>query len=103
MRSDLVFRALDPTPGRYRLCRLTAQAGRRLHMRKSRMEDTLNDVLSLLSNSAVADGCVTGSGKAVNEPPRASASHVADQQPQMVRKLPYVECKETSFDNGVQW
>lgn len=71
MRSDLVFRALDPTPCRYRLCRLTAQAGRKLHTPKNRIQDTLNDVLLLLSNSTVASGCVTGCRKAVSELPFA--------------------------------
>ncbi len=53
MRSELVFRALAPVPGRYQLCRLTAKAGRKLHAPKNRMQDTLNDVLRVLANSTV--------------------------------------------------
>ncbi len=61
MRSELVFSALGPAPGRYRLCRLTAKAGRKLHTRKNRIQDTLNDVLLLLSNSTMADdGAIAG-------------------------------------------
>ncbi len=62
MRSDLVFSALGSAPGRYRLCRLTAKAGRELHTRKNRIQDTLNDVLMLLSNSTMPgdDGSIAG-------------------------------------------
>lgn len=62
MRSDLVFSALGSTPGRYRLCRMTAQAGRKLHTRKNRIQDTLNNVLLLLSNSTMPgnDGSIAG-------------------------------------------
>jgi len=51
MRSELVFRAMGPMPGRYRLCRLTARASRKLHTPRSRIQDTLNDVLLFLANS----------------------------------------------------
>ncbi len=62
MRSDLVFSAMGSAPGRYRLCRLTAKAGRELHTRKNRIQDTLNDVLMLLSNSTMPgdDGSIAG-------------------------------------------
>ncbi len=53
MRSELVFCALAPMPGRYQLCQLTAKASRKLHTPKNRIQDTLNDVLLLLSQSTV--------------------------------------------------
>jgi hypothetical protein len=51
MRSELVFRASAPVPGRYELCQLTAKAGRKLHAPKNRIQDTLNDVLRVLARS----------------------------------------------------
>ncbi len=65
MRSDLVFNALGQTQGRYRLCRLTAKAGRKLQTRKTRIQDTLNNVLSLISHSAApADADLSGAEQA---------------------------------------
>jgi hypothetical protein len=87
MRSDLVFSALGPAPGRYRLCRLTAQAGRKLHARKNRIQDTLNDVLLLVSNSTSVGDCVTGSEKADCEVTRNSVPALSGPAVQMAREL----------------
>ena len=51
MRSELVFQALAPVPGRYQLCQLTAKAGRKLHAPKDRIQHTLNDILRVLARS----------------------------------------------------
>lgn len=88
MRSDLVFSALGPAPGRYRLCQLTAKAGRKLHMQKNRIQDTLNDVLLLLSKPSVAG--VAGSiarEKAMGELPHNPALAFRRPVAQMVREL----------------
>ncbi len=46
MRSDLVFRSLTHVRNRYRLCKLASKATRRFHRPNSRLQDTINDVLS---------------------------------------------------------
>ena len=88
MRSDLVFGALGPAPGRYRLCRLTAQAGRKLHTRKNRIQDTLNDVLLLLSGSTVAgEDDLIAREKTAGKLPRSPALAFRGPAVQMVREL----------------
>lgn len=88
MRSDLVFGALGAAPGRYRLCRLTAKAGRKLHTRKNRIQDTLNDVLLLLSSSTVAgEDDLIAREKTVSELPHSPALALRGPRIQMVREL----------------
>ena len=48
MRTDLTFGALMYVKNRYYLCRLASKATRLLHMPNTRIQDTTNDVLSLL-------------------------------------------------------
>lgn len=88
MRSDLVFGALGAAPGRYRLCRMTAQAGRKLHTRKNRIQDTLNNVLLLLSDSTMpgGDGLIAGE-KTTSELPHNPALAFHGPTIQMVREL----------------
>ena len=52
MRSDLVFGALTHISNRYHLCRLVSKGARKLHIPKSRLQDTTNDVLGLLRHSS---------------------------------------------------
>ncbi len=52
MRSDLIFDALTHVSNRYQLCRLAATATRRLHKPRSRIQDTMNDVLMRFSKSS---------------------------------------------------
>jgi len=88
MRSDLVFSALGPAPGRYQLCQLTAKAGRKLHTRKNRIQDTLNDVLLLLSKLTVAvDVDLSARTETVGELPRCSAPEFRKPGAQMVHEL----------------
>jgi hypothetical protein len=52
MRSNLVFDALRLThiDNRYQLCRIAAKATRMLHKPRTRLQDTTNDVLILLTH-----------------------------------------------------
>lgn len=52
MRSDLIFDALTHISNRYQLCLLAATATRRLHKPRSRIQDTMNDVLMRFSKSS---------------------------------------------------
>jgi hypothetical protein len=52
MRSSLVFFAMTRVPNRYLLAKVAAQATRKLHRPHSRIEETLNDALSHLGQSA---------------------------------------------------
>lgn len=47
MRSDLVFGVHAQVPNRYLLGRLAAHATRKLHKPNDRIQDTVNDVLTL--------------------------------------------------------
>jgi hypothetical protein len=46
MRSDLVFGAATRVQNRYLLAKLAAKATRKLHRPNTRVQDTLNDVLT---------------------------------------------------------
>jgi hypothetical protein len=49
MRSELVHTALNREPNRYALCHLIAKATRALHRSNTRLQNTTNEVLQLLS------------------------------------------------------
>jgi hypothetical protein len=49
MRSELVHTALDREPNRYALCHLIAKATRALHRPNTRLQNTTNEALQLLS------------------------------------------------------
>jgi len=50
MRNSLVFDALEHINNRYELCHVAAKATRKLHKPRTRLQDTTNDVLVLLTN-----------------------------------------------------
>jgi hypothetical protein len=50
MRNSLVFDALGHINNRYELCQVAAKATRKLHKPRTRLQDTTNDVLVLLTN-----------------------------------------------------
>ena len=49
MRSELVHTALNREPNRYALCHLIARAVRALHRPNTRLQNTTNKALQLLS------------------------------------------------------
>ncbi len=51
MRSDLVFEALHTLRNRYLLCQLASKATRRFHRPATRIQETMNDVLSKISDA----------------------------------------------------
>lgn len=51
MRSDLVFAARRTFGNRYVLCHAAAKASRRFHISNTRIQDTLNGVLTRIAES----------------------------------------------------
>jgi len=51
MRSDLIFDAFTHVLNRYQFCGLAATATRQFHKPRSRIQDTMNDVLMRFSKS----------------------------------------------------
>ena len=49
MRSKLIYGALRPLGNRYTLCQLASQATRRFHKPNTRIQDTMNEVLTRLA------------------------------------------------------
>lgn len=49
MRSKLIYGALRPVRNRYTLCQLAAQATRKFHKPNTRIQETMNEVLTRFS------------------------------------------------------
>ena len=50
MRSDLIYDALTTVPNRYMLCQVASKATRKFHKPNSRIQETMNEVLSHFGN-----------------------------------------------------
>jgi len=46
MRSDLIYPAVKTVRNRYELCQLAAKATRKFHKPTTRIQDTMNDILT---------------------------------------------------------
>ena len=51
MRSDLAFGALHTVINRYMLCQLASKATRRFHRPNTRIQDTMNEVLTRIASA----------------------------------------------------
>lgn len=72
MRSNLVFGALSPVRNRYMLCQLVSKATRKFHRPTTRIQDTMNDVLTRFSTADEADR-VRGGSEELAQPHRQAA------------------------------
>ena len=54
MRSDLVFTASQKIPNRFMLCRLASESARRLHKTTTSIQDSLNEVFTVLGGDQAA-------------------------------------------------
>ena len=54
-RSKLVFATLAHVPNRYQLCQMTAKGARKLHRSSDRMQDTVNEVLTILDRACTVN------------------------------------------------
>jgi DNA-directed RNA polymerase omega subunit len=62
MRNSLVFDALEHINNRYQLCLVAAKATRKLHKPRTRLQDTTNDVLLMLTHPQNSKHHETDSG-----------------------------------------
>ena len=51
MRSDLTFGALHTVQNRYMLCQLASKATRRFHRPNTRIQDTMNEVMTRIASA----------------------------------------------------
>ena len=72
MRSDLIYDALGTVQNRYLLCQVASKATRRFHKPNTRVQETMNDVLTRVGKASEADR-VMNSGEEVFEPQRRAA------------------------------
>ena len=54
-RSKLLFAALAHVSNRYQLCQMTAKGARKLHKSSDRMQDTVNEVLTVLDRASTVN------------------------------------------------
>ena len=72
MRSDLVFGALKNLDNRYVLCQLASKATRKFHRPNTRVQETMNDVLTRFSRARQLDAVAANAEQYV-EPQRRAA------------------------------
>ncbi len=51
MRSDLIFPAVKTVQNRYTLCQLAAKATRKFHKPNTRIQETMNEILTRMGAS----------------------------------------------------
>ena len=76
MRSKLIYGALRPVGNRYTLCQVASQATRRFHRPNTRIQDTMNQVLTRLSQVEKAEQVMrqaTEAEKLLAQPRRLAA------------------------------
>jgi hypothetical protein len=72
MRSDLIYDALGTVQNRYLLCQVASKATRRFHKPNTRVQETMNDVLTRVGKANDPDR-VMGSAEEAFEPQRRAA------------------------------
>jgi hypothetical protein len=72
MRSDLIYDALSTVQNRYLLCQVASKATRKFHKPNTRVQETMNDVLTRVGRANDADR-VMGSTEETFEPQRRAA------------------------------
>jgi hypothetical protein len=72
MRSNLIHNALDTVTNRYLLCQLVSKATRKFHKPNTRIQETMNDVLTRVGSAGPEQVIVLPAEK-VAEPQRRAA------------------------------
>jgi hypothetical protein len=72
MRSDLIYDALSTVQNRYLLCQLASKATRKFHKPNTRVQETMNEVLTRVGRANDPDR-VMGSKQEAFEPQRQAA------------------------------
>ena len=60
MRSHLIYGALAPVQNRYMLCQLVSKATRKFHRPATRVQDTMNDVLTKFARATQPETVMGG-------------------------------------------
>jgi hypothetical protein len=71
MRSNLIYGALSPVQNRYMLCQLVSKATRKFHRPATRVQDTMNEVLTRFAKAEEPSRVM--SKEVVAEPVRQAA------------------------------
>ena len=72
MRSDLIYDALSTVQNRYLLCQVASKATRKFHKPNTRVQETMNDVLTRVGKADDPER-VMGSTEEAFEPQRRAA------------------------------
>jgi hypothetical protein len=72
MRSDLIYDALGTVQNRYLLCQLASKATRKFHKPNTRVQETMNEVLTRVGQANKPER-IMGSTEEVFEPQRRAA------------------------------
>jgi len=72
MRSDLIYDALKTVRNRYLLCQVASKATRKFHRPNTRIQETMNEVLSRFGESDSAEQVVRQPERVVEAQRRAA-------------------------------
>jgi len=73
MRSDLIYDALGTVQNRYLLCQVASKATRRFHKPNTRVQETMNDVLTRVGKANEAERVMGTTTEETFEPQRRAA------------------------------
>ena len=75
MRSDLIYDALGTVQNRYLLCQVASKATRKFHKPNTRVQETMNDVLTRVGKANEAERVMgkTNTSEETFEPQRRAA------------------------------
>jgi hypothetical protein len=73
MRSDLIYDAVGTVQNRYLLCQVASKATRKFHRPNTRVQETMNDVLTRVGKAKAAERVMDGSAEETFEPQRQAA------------------------------
>ena len=73
MRSDLIYDALGTVQNRYLLCQLASKATRKFHKPNTRVQETMNEVLTRVGRANAPDRVMGSTTEEAFEPQRQAA------------------------------
>jgi hypothetical protein len=73
MRSDLIYDALGTVQNRYLLCQVASKATRKFHKPNTRVQETMNEVLTRVGKANDPDRVMGSAVEEVFEPQRRAA------------------------------
>ncbi|HVH88243.1 MAG TPA: hypothetical protein VM912_16095 [Terriglobales bacterium] len=73
MRSDLIYDALGTVQNRYLLCQVASKATRKFHKPNTRVQETMNEVLTRVGRANDPDRVMGSAAEEAFEPQRRAA------------------------------